>query len=469
MNLNPFRRAKPKNADGTIGAVTREAQTLGPWSPLLGGWVPKQANPHLYESLREAVPIINSGLNRLVSMDGLLGVEGGSDKLVAEIEDWMQTVPVNDHEHGLQSFFASMGGETYEQGFGVGEMIFGPRGRDIIGLRVADSKGVVFLRAENRLRGFYRPPMPPAVNRADGLETVEALLRGGVRRATVESVMSLGYTELDMTRMTVGVHNPEADNPYGTSVLRSLPFVAQILLKMENAIGRSWERFGDPIFHVTYASKNPKLDNNELNKRATAILTQLAAAMGAKSRGQSVDISTGVGAQDEVKIAVIGADGQVLEIKEPAAHILQEVTSAFDLPPWMLGVQGATVQGQSEQQAVLVVQDAKTRFARRKPGLQRVVASMLRSRGRTWRPGDWELTQALPNLMDEAKRAQAEFLRAQTSLMLRDSDAVVAQGGQGIDNGLRAALQAYLAKAAETGELPEVTPELAEHLAKFGL
>lgn len=471
MNLNPMNLFGRKNGnrDGQVGTATREAMPMGPWSGMLGGWVPRQANPHLFEHLREAVPIIDSGLNRLVAMDGLIGVAGGNDALVGEVNEWMRSVPVNDNELGFQAFYASQGGEMYEQGFGVAEMILGARGRDVVGLRVADSKGVVYVRAENRLRTFYRPPTPPSVTRPDGLETVESLLRGGVRRASVESVIGLGFVELTPDNLVTGVHNPEADNPYGTSVLRSLPFVTQILLKVENALGRSWERFGDPIFHVSYATKNRQLSADELNKRAVNILKQLALAMAAKARGQSVDISTGIGAQDEVKIEVVGANGQVLELKEPVAHLLQQVTSTFGLPPWMLGVQGQAVQGQSEQQAVLVLQDAQTRFARRRPGLERVVATMLRSRGRTWKPGDWELTQTLPNLMDEAKRAQADFLRAQTALMLNQSGQAEVEPGQGIDNGLRSALRDFLSKAAETGELPEITPALAEQFRRFGL
>ena len=92
-----------------------------------------------------------------------------------------------------------------------------------------------------------------------------------------------------------------------------------------------------------------------------------------------------------------------------------------------------------------------------------------RSRGRTWKPGDWELTQTLPNLMDEAKRAQADFLRAQTALMLNQSGQAEVEPGQGIDNGLRSALRDFLSKAAETGELPEITLELQEQFRRFGL
>lgn len=472
MNLNPLRWLGRKSVTGgVISQSNREAAALGAWTGTLGGWVPRQCNPHLYENLREAIPIIDAGLRRLGAMDGLITIEGDNDALVAEIEDWAKHVPVNDLETGLQAFYASQGGEIYEQGFGVGEIVLGPRGRDVVGLRVADSKGVIFSRGAGGLRAFYRPPAPPSPVRPDGLDTVETLLRGGSRVTTETGLLSLGFAELDLKTIVVGLHEPEADNPYGTSVLRSLPFCAQILLRMENAVGRVWERFGDPIFHVVYKTKNRKLDAEALNQRATSILKNLAAALAAKARGNSVDFSTGVGADDEVSLDIVGADGQVLQIDAPVSHILQQVTSAFGLPPWMLGVQAQAVQGQSEQQAVLVLQDSQTRFARRSPGLERIVATMLRSRGRTWKPGDWSLGQKLPNLMDEARRAQAEFLRAQTAMMLGSAEAAANDGAGpvGIDNGLRSALLEYLSKCTAAGELLSPTPDLEAQFRRFGL
>lgn len=472
MNLNPLSFFRRKNAtpDGQIGTITRNTQPLGPYQDALGGWVPRQGNPYLYEALREAVPVIDGGIDRLISVDGIIDVEGGSDRLVAEIHEWMAAVPVNDTEYGLQAFYASQGNELYEQGFTVGEMIMGARGRDVAGLRVADSKGVVYVRAEDRMRVFYHPPSVPLNRRADGLDQVETILQGRARQSSVSALTNWGFVELDALQLVSAVHKPEADNPYGTSVMRSLPFVAQILVKMQNATGRVWERFGDPIFHISYATKNAKLGEEEVRKRAGVIATDLGKAMAAKSRGQSVDLATGTGASDTVTIDVVGAEGEALQLEMPAKHMLEQITAAFGMPTWMLGIQGATVQGQSEQQAILVLQDAKTRFVRRRPGLERVVATMLRSRGRTWKAGDWAVVQRLPNLMDVVREAQAAFLRAQTAMMLNESgQAEPPEAGTGIDNGLRAALRDYLEKAAGATDLPPVPPELAEHFRRLGL
>ena len=45
--------------------------------------------------------------------------------------------------------------------------------------------------------------------------------------------------------------NPEADSPYGVSLLRGLPFLTDILMKIYHTIGINWERCGSLRFAVT--------------------------------------------------------------------------------------------------------------------------------------------------------------------------------------------------------------------------
>ncbi len=40
-------------------------------------------------------------------------------------------------------------------------------------------------------------------------------------------------------------YQPGTDNPYGVSLLRSMPFLTGILLKIYQAIGLNWERMGN--------------------------------------------------------------------------------------------------------------------------------------------------------------------------------------------------------------------------------
>ncbi|MBB5885475.1 hypothetical protein DYQ93_11400 [Xanthomonas sp. LMG 8992] len=443
MNLNPFRRRKSadatRNQRGSVAAATRDAHGLGAWSGILGQWEPRAVSPWLYEALKEAVPMLDAGISRLATLDGIIQVQGDNDKLVAEIEDWMANVPVNDLENGFQAAYASQSEELYEQGLGVVEFVYSPDGRDVVGLRVADSKGIGFVRDSDRMRVFYRAPRVDGDRRADGMGNVESILRRAVRSSDpVSTLTGVGYTELDPAQLMISVHRPEADNPYGTSVLRSVPFVVQILLRMQNATGRVWERFGDPSFHVQYSTKNRKITSGDAQKRAEQITAALGQALTAKASGNSVDLSTGTGADDEININVIGAVGEALEIEMPAKHMLEQIVAALEVPAWMLGVSWAQATGIGEPQSELVLQSSKTRFARRESSLRRPIEAMLRARGRTWKRGDWALVQQLPNLRDELKRAQANFLNRQAEMM-GSGGADPAASPRGVDNNLRAA------------------------------
>lgn len=433
MNLNPFKfLGRQKSPDvATLSAIVRADDSLGPWQAALGGFVPREVNPYLYEALREAIGLLDGAIGALVALDGVLRVEGGNDRIVQLLQtELFQNIPVNDAEHGMQAFYASCGNELYEQGLSVGELVMDARGRELVGLRVADSKGVAFSRhTETRaLRWWYRPPRHAVTLRRDGTDQVEAVIRNAGSARAGELIASSDYAELDPTRLVYAAHMPEADGPYGVSVFRSLEFVSQILLKIENATGRVWDRFGDPPYNLTFKVKSRALaqDPAALERRRQILAQNLASVLEAKRRGNSADFVNAIGGEDVLELTVIGGKDQVLEIEKPARHMVEMLLSKLQLPSWMLGLQWSTAERLADVQAEMALQQSRVRFERRLSGLNRVVQAWLRGRGITWKPGDWKLVQELPNLRDELKRAQARFLEAQTDLMR----AGVATGGQ---------------------------------------
>lgn len=446
MNLNPLSRFLRKftdpsrNQDGMVALSMRASQPEGAWSSLFDEWEPRAVSPYLYEALKEAIPMLDGGLGCLVMLDGILEVEGGNDALVAEITEWLENVPVNDSEVGYQAAYSGWLEELYEQGHGVMEFVMDAKGRDVVGLRVADSKGTGFMRDTDRMRMFYRAPSNAGAHRPDGLDGVENLLRGSVRgQVHAAALGDVGYVELDPRQLVIGINRPEADNPYGTSMLRSLPFVAQILLRLQNSTGRVWERFGDPSYHVSYKAGSRQVDSAEAKRRADSIVRDIGIAMAAKSRGNSADIATGVGRDDEITVEIIGAKGEELQIEMPARHMIEQIVAQFGFPAWMLGVSWAQPSGLGEPQSELVLQGARTRFAKRKAALARPIEAMLRGRGRRWKAGDWRLVQRLPSLHDEVKRAQAMFLTEQALMMRAGTGRQTGdeRGPRGLDNVLR--------------------------------
>jgi hypothetical protein len=429
MNINPLRMltrgarsARGKSNDMSTSVVARAQQSLGVWQGALTGFIARQVNPWFYMALREALGPIDGGIDRLVTMDGIIDVQGDNDKLVQAIQnDLIRNIPVNDMEAGLQAFYAAQGDMMLEQGFAVGEVVLDKRGRELVGLRLADSKGAVFHREGTQLQTWYRPPIIMRYGRRDGTDAVETVIRNNGPGISLSGgyLTEQGFALLDPATLVYGAFNATADNPYGVSIMRGIEFVSQILVKIQNATGNAWDRFGDPSFHLLYKAKNRALRDDDFNKRQKQLAADLQAVLNAKRSGNSADLVQAIGADDDVVLNVVGADNTELQLEMPANHMMQQILARFGLPAWMEGVEssrGSSALG--DQQSEMVIQASKTRFDRRRPGLEKIIATWLRGRGLTWKPGDWQVTQRLPNLYDELKRAQAGFLQAQTQMML---------------------------------------------------
>lgn len=398
-----------KSNDMSSSVLVRSGSALGAWGDALGGFVPREVNPYFYEALREALGPIDGGINRLVTIDGIIRVRGGNDKLTQMIDaELLKSLPVNDMESGVQAFYAGQGNELYEQGFSVGEMVMDAKGRELIGLRVADSKGVYFRRDPDslRLQTWYRSPGPKRGTRRDGTDQLETILRNQSQRPA-DWLHAQDFGQINPDRIVYAVFNPESGLPYGVSIMRSIEFVGQGLLKVQNATGHVWDRYGDPPLQLTYKTSNRSLQQTDLDKRRAALAAELAKVMDAKRLGNSADFVQAVGKDDDITIKAIGADGQVLEIEMPARHMMEQILAKIGLPAWMLGMQWSTAERMAEQQSEVVLQESRTRFEHRAAGLRRVVETWLRGRGLAWKSGDWELYQELPRLQDELKAAQA--------------------------------------------------------------
>ncbi len=491
--LNPLKWFS-NNADKGISGqplTQRDIQAQGEWTNTLSGYVAREVAPGLYEALREAIPVIDAAINRLVTLDGIIRVQGENKEIVQAIQSWMKTVQVNDLQTGFQAFYAGMSNELYEQGFSIGQPILSKDKRAVAQLKVADSKGVIFRREKEQLETWYRKPATQT-GRRDGTDQIERVLRNNYNTGNLLSKLNnTGYKKIDSTHMVyAGLHN-ESDNPYGVSLLRSMEFVSKVLLTIDNSTMHVWERFGNPVFDVLYKTKS-KIGQPELETRRKTIADNIASAMSSKQQGKAADFVNAVGANDELTIKVLGAEGETLEIEAPAKHVLEQIVAKTGLPPWILGYVWGTAERLALKQAELLMQESKTRFELRQPGLEKIVAMHLRAQGYTWNDGDWQLVQELPNMQDVVAQAQADFLKAQTELMRSNAGSATQQGnaveqdeagkvvriggvkvgyteeeGEGNRLGKSAAGKASTAKAATGEGFAESDPELPEIEARI--
>ena len=377
-------RAKAVEPKRTGGFQLRPNYGQGPFTPYFRQYIVRKVQPAFFEFLRESIPIVDAAIHRLVSLDGHIEVGGKSKDLVDEIADWMDNIAVNDVQRGLQAFHQSLTNEAFEQGFGLGEFVAEEKGKDIIGLRTADSKYIQFSRA------------------AAGLEISQ------------KSDDDHDWRELKPESLIYfSIHN-ENQNPYGTPLMRSCEFVSKVLMTIQNATLNVWERFGDPSFNIIY--KTSKKDGADHATRRTQIETEFNTALRAKREGKSADFIRAIDKDSEITIEVIGHDNQVLEMEVPARHVLEQIVAKTGLPPWMLGLHWSTTERLSNAEAEMLLADVATRQSAKMPMFTNLVSTMLTLRGRRWKPGDWELSWANINLHDVVAQAQARFLNAQADM-----------------------------------------------------
>lgn len=389
-------RRQKARVPGTLAPETgwqlRPTDGQGPYTKYFAQFIPRKIDPAFFEFLIESVPICGATINRLVTLDGIPVVTGNNQKLVDEINDWMQNVRVNDMQKGLQAFHQCLSRETFEQGFGFGEFIADKKRTDIIGLRVADSKSIKFSRETDGSLRVYQ--------KADG----DQLER-----------------ELNQDNLIYFSVNNENQNPYGTPILRGCEFVAKIITTIHQATGNTWKRFGDPSYSVVY--KTSRKDGADLETRRKTIAEELNQAARAKAEGKSADFVRAIDKDSDISIKVIGADNTViLDMDVPLKYLVQDICGITGLPPWMLGYSFSTTERRATFEAEMVLADVSVRQEAKTPHFERLISTMLRLRGRTWQPGDWKLEWKQVNLHDLVAQAQARFLNAQADMMMNTGD-----------------------------------------------
>ena len=378
---------KPKSKIQTPKSVIpspwqlRPVDGQGAYTKYFKTFIPRKVESDFYEFLREGIPIIDTAINRLVSLDGHVVVKGYNETLVDEIQDWIDNVAVNDVQKGMQAFHQNLSNEAFEQGFGFGEFVTDKKRTDIVGLRVADSKFIQFKRT------------------AAGLDIYQ------------KANDDLDYRLLNPVNLMYFSINNENQNPSGTALMRSCEFVAKILVTIQNSILNVWERFGDPSFSIIY--KTSKKDGAEHEKRRKTLQDEFDTAIRAKRAGQSADFVRAIDKDSDIIIKIIGADGQVLEAEVPLRHVLEQICGKTGLPPWMLSLHWSTTERLSNAEAEMLLADVATRQAAKMPLFTNLVKTMLLLRGRTWKKGDWWLEWGQVNLHDIVQQAQARFLNAQ--------------------------------------------------------
>lgn len=287
----------------------------------LGNYENKITNQwKLYHTLREAVPIIDAAISKIVRLTGEFRVECEDPDIQYKLNKFLTNIKVNACATGTNNFILSYLDQLLTYGTAIGEIVMNSEGTDIAALYNAPLKNIELGTGSSPLKlKIYK-------KNKNGEKT------------------EIKYPEL----VLVSSLNPEPGCVYGNSLLKGLPFVSDILLKIYNSIGLNWERIGNVRFAVTYKPSNDAGDKAFARERASQIASEWSKAM--KSASNPSDFI----AIGDVSIKVIGADNQILNSQVPVRQMLEQIVSKLSIPPFLLGLNWSTTETMSTQQAEIL-------------------------------------------------------------------------------------------------------------------
>ncbi|MBQ6387915.1 MAG: phage portal protein [Ruminococcus sp.] len=324
----------------------------------------------LYAALRESVPMIDAALGKIIRLIG--GFHIRSDHAACErmAQQFVREVKSNGTDQGLHGFIYTYLDSLLTYGEAVGEMIPAPDGGSIAAL--------------------YNAKLDDVEIRADG-SPLNLLV---CRRDTGGSV-PVKYQNL----VVVSLLNQQSGTARGTSLLRGLPFVSGILLRIFESVKSNWERVGDVRFAVNYKPEGGVF--SEENAR------QIADEWRKAMRSESVCDFVSVG---DVSVKVIGADNQMLECEAPVRALLEQITAKLGIPPFLLGLSWSSTERMSSQQADILTSELEYYRATLEPVIRRIVRMHLQLSGcREPFRVEWDDI----NLQDAVELAQARLSNAQ--------------------------------------------------------
>ena len=199
--------------------------------------------------------------------------------------------------------------------------------------------------------------------------------------------------------------NPEPAHPYGVSIFRGMPFLADILMKIYNTIGSNWERAGNVRYSVI-CKGGEDTDPVVIQERGKQVAAEWSKAMEDCKNGTVRDFV----AVGDVEIKVIGGEAPILDSEVPVRQILEQLVAKTGLPPFLLGLNWSTTERMSAQQADILTSELWALRRTVEPAMQKVCRTFLALEGLDNRV---EITWDDISLLDITQEAQADLYAAQ--------------------------------------------------------
>ncbi len=386
MIIPLFRKKHIKKPSNNSFVVQTRPKTTFNSNNFLGEDLLSNSNNHIYRKIRNYIPIVDAAFEKIEKITGSFKFKCKGKKEENFLNNFAQNIKVGHSMIGLNSFLQVYLDSLLMYGNAVGEIVL-DKNYNIKALYNANIDDVILVLGKN------------------GLE-VDIYVKGeNLNPVKTKNNEFILFSSL----------NPKPGQVKGKSILTSLPFVSDILMKIYNAIGENFDRVGNIRFSINYKPKDSEVDEAYVQERAQIIAKEWSEAISSSKNGQIKDFIT-VG---DVEIKAIGADNQILECQIPARQMVEQIVAKLSIPPFMLGLSWSTTERMCEQQSRFFIEEIN--FYRRllNPIILKIANCALRLNGFCDSP---KVCWSNLNFDDEYKSAKVKLLNAQASKLENDNE-----------------------------------------------
>ena len=367
---------RKKKDTGAVAAVCQIRSGNAHPFGAMKGFTPLGGNEErVYREMREAIPVLDAAVSKMVRLCGGFEVKCRNREAQKRLEEFILTVPCGRGQVGMDSFLSGYLDSLLTYGRAIGEMVVS--GGKLRAVCWGDVTGLEVQEGDNSLETVIW-----------GMDS-KGLMR------------PLPYQHL----LLFTTMNPEPGHPYGVSMFRGMPFLAEILMKIYNTIGTNWERAGN-IRYSVICKGGEDMDPAAVQERGRAVAEQWAKAMEDGKNGTVRDFV----AVGDVEIKVIGGEAPILDSEVPVKQILEQLVAKTGLPPFLLGLSWSTTERMSTQQADLLTSELWALRRNVEPAMRKVCKTYLALEGLDDR---FEIIWDDISLQDIHQEAQADLYRAQ--------------------------------------------------------
>ena len=329
----------------------------------------------IYRQLREAIPVLDAAVGKLIRLSSGFQVKCRNPLAQEKLEEFLKTMPCSHGQIGINSFYSSYMDSLLTYGRAVGELV------------VADGK----------LRAVCWGDVT-MLEVQEGDSTLDVLLCGPDKSGFMRP---LPYQHL----LLFTAMNPEPAHPYGVSLFRGMPFLADILMRIYTAIGSNWERAGNVRYSVI-CKGDENLDPGAALERGKQVAQEWAKAMEDVKTGTVRDFV----AVGDVEIKVIGGEAPILDSQVPVRQLMEQLIAKTGLPPFLLGLNWSTTERMSTQQADILTSELWALRRTVQPALEKICRTYLALEGLDNRV---EIVWDDISMQDITVQARADLYRAQ--------------------------------------------------------